>query len=473
MKTETPWSRFDLGLVTIEFVTAMLVGAGDSDGLHDDVFACDANGLPVLPATSIAGVLRHALAGSADPATDSACRELFGYQAGPEGKSSAVRFSFGHLHDARDLPVRARGASDDAVIRFLRAGSTRDHVRIDGRGVVDDRGKFDELVVPAGARFTFEVSVDHACGKRFTDIVSLLEQHQVRFGRRSRSGLGHFRVVRAKFVTVDLSKPEGVDLMGRLPVCLRDLAEDRSGLLQQVSLGKEATATGWARCRVTLNPLGTWAIGGGDPTGREPSVGREKEWDRLPLTEGRVLWKESGGKSIGEVRSGRGAAFLIPGSSVKGALRHRVGFHARRLGGKWLKSGMDKPAPDPAELTLFGSVRDREGGRPGRVFISDVYLEPGEVSYVAQQHVSLDRFTQGPMDHLLFDELTLGDARIVLDILVRDPDSLDDHGRKALQCSLDDLCEGRLAVGVGRGHGRFHGTVEWLDGTPLSGGQAR
>jgi len=472
MTITVPWRRFDLGLVTIEFVTAMLIGAGDSDGLHDDVFVTDANGLPAIPAPTIAGILRHALAGTGDPSADPTCRALFGFQAGSEGQASAVRISFGHLHDGSDLPVPARGASEDDVTRFVRAGCTRDHVRIDGRGVVDDRGKFDELVVPAGARFSFEVSVDHAAGKRFADMLALLGQAQVRMGRRSRSGLGQFRVVRAACTTVDLTRPEGVERMARLPVCLRELAENKGDLLDPVPLGRGVAAEGWARCRVELEPEGTWMIGGGDPSGREPSEGRTNEWDRLPLTEGRLHWKDAGGKSVGEVRRGVDAPFLVPGSSVKGALRHRIGFHARRLEGQWLQPGQGRPSPVQAEVDLFGSARDDEGGSPGRVFFSDVCLQPTEVAYVPLQHVSLDRFTQGPMDHLLFDELTLGAASIVLELFVRDPESLDAVARQAFARALEDLCQGRLAVGVGRGQGRFRGKVEWLDGGSWSGGQA-
>lgn len=472
MTTAPVWGTFDLGLVTIEFETALLVGAGSSDGLHDEVFVTDANGLPAIPATTLAGVLRHTLAGTGDPGSDPSCRSLFGFQDGAEGQVSAVRLSFGHLHDAGDLPVKARDAAQDAVTRFLQVGTIRDHVRIGGQGTVDDRGKFDERVVPAGARFTFEVCVDHASGKRFTDIVALLNQAQVRIGRRSRSGLGAFRLIRARSTTVDLTRPEGVALMAKIPVCLRELAEDKAGHLKDLLPAGRGTAPGWARCRLTLEPQGTWAIGGGSPTGREPLLGKDKQWDRLPLTEGRIIWKDGQAKVRADIREGRDAAFLVPGSSIKGALRHRTAFHARRLSGIWLKPELTDSSPTKAEAELFGEIRGQETGRPGRVFIADVVLHQESAPYVAHQHVSLDRFTQGPMDHLLFDELTLGPTKLVIEVLIRDPESLDETTRKALACALNDLSAGRLGLGVGRGHGKFRGKVEWLEGGSLSGGQA-
>jgi len=51
-----------LARLTIEFETAFIIGGGQDDLLFDDVFVADANGLPTLPGSSLAGVLRHAWA---------------------------------------------------------------------------------------------------------------------------------------------------------------------------------------------------------------------------------------------------------------------------------------------------------------------------------------------------------------------------------------------------------------------------
>jgi hypothetical protein len=111
-------------------------------------------------------------------------------------------------------------------------------------------------------------------------------------------------------------------------------------------------------------------------------------------------------------------------------------------------------------------MRKGEEGRPGKVYISDVYVK-AETEFVAQHHVSLDRFTQGPMDHLLFDELSLGDCTIKLDVAVQLDADLDGTARQALVAALEDLCAGRLALGAGRGHGRFKGKLTWKSGAGL------
>jgi hypothetical protein len=70
------------------------------------------------------------------------------------------------------------------------------------------------------------------------------------------------------------------------------------------------------------------------------------------------------------------------------------------------------------------------------------------------------------MDHLLYDELVLGQTDVVIHVAIQDVD-LEDDARIAFTQALADLCEGRLAIGAGRGHGRFDGEVVWLEDKSL------
>lgn len=462
--TRSPWAQFDIGLVTIEFTTPFLIGAGESDHLHDDVFQVDANGLPCIPGATLAGILRHAFADGGDPATAEACRRLFGYQDSDDGEASALRVSFGLIHDASDRPVTARGTAIDEVLSFFKAGVTRDHARIGMHGVVDGRGKFDELVVPAGARFTFELAVSHSSAQRIKDVLAVLARSELRIGRRSRSGLGSFQVVRARVATFDMREAADIKRLAKLPVDLRAMAAHEG--LAALSVPNPLAGSAWGHYELQLQPVGTWVIGGGVTTGREPSAGRDRPWGRLPLTERYVRWEEGKNGSRGKVVTPQDAPFVVPGSSVKGALRHRTAFHARRLAGQWLEQGAESPGPTVEELVLYGDIKNEDGGSPGRVFISDAFVD-AKTAYVPQQHVSLDRFTQGPMDHLLFDELAVGSCSISLKLSIQRDDRFDSTTLEALKAALIDLCQGRLALGAGRGHGRFKGTLKWLSGADL------
>lgn len=461
MLSDHNWAKFELGYITIELTSAFLVADSDGDQLFDDVFVKDANGLPCIPGESLAGILRHAIAGPNDPETDDTCRGVFGYQARGAGDASKVRVSYAHVHDKNDRPVPFRGApTDDSVLAALQAGVGRDHVRIGMTGAVDDRGKFDVRLVPAGARFTFELAVSGNSPLRLKDLIGELSHPALRIGGKTRRGLGAFKIVRVKSASFDLTRDADLKRLKQLPVALEKAALSKD--LGDLKDWPKPQRGQWLQGRLNLTPVGTWMIGGGTPTGSEPKKADDKPWDDVPLSERRIQWSAQG---QGRVERDEEAQFLIPGTSVKGALRHRTAFHCRRLRGEWLEADLDY-GTTPEEEYLFGDVRSREGGRPGRVFISDFFLKQ-RPAYEALQHVSLDRFTQGPMDHLLFDELALGKATLELEIAIQqsedwetDPVAL--RAREALNWALEDLRNGRLSLGAGRGHGRFKGDkIQW------------
>jgi CRISPR/Cas system CSM-associated protein Csm3 (group 7 of RAMP superfamily) len=463
------WKKFDQALVTIELETAFIVAAQDGDTLFDSVFVSDANGLPCIPGDSLAGILRHALADGKDPQTCERCRKVFGFQQHDSGDASKIRVSFAHPHGKDNLPVACRLAKiDDPVLAALAAGVGRDHVRIGGHGAVDERGKFDELLVPAGARFTFEIALSSESGLQVSDILKLLAASSWRIGGRTRSGLGRFKVIQCLSASFDLSNKDSLERLSKLPVALEKAAV--STILKPTKIPTAGPSTTDRTGKIRLKPIGTWVVGGGISTGREPERSKDNSWKSIPLSERRISWSTDRGEVLSEDKT----PYLLPASSVKGALRHRTAFHARRLRQEWM--GKHEPTT-PEEEYLFGEVRGNSVrrdvlGSAGKVYLGDVYINP-DIALQSLQHVSLDRFTQGPMDHLLFDELCLGQYSLELEIEIRLPkDDSEDIARQALTAALQDLCEGRLAIGAGRGHGRFKGKIEWPNGNPLRLGEA-
>lgn len=457
---KNPWQKFELAYVTIELETAFLIGAGESDHLFDSVFVTDATGLPSIPGESLGGVMRHALAGAEGSRNDDRCKELFGFQQRDDGAASRIRISYAHCHGQDDKPVAFRtDLKEDPVLAALAAGVGRDHVRIGMHGAVDGRGKFDELLVPAGARFTFEICLSDESPVPLQELIALLAGPDLNIGGKTRRGLGRFKVVRVKSARFDLNQKTDLERLSRIPVALEKAA--LSSELKTVDLPKPNIRPDTLHATIQLKPIGTWMVGGGIPTGREPQREKDGPWDRVPLSERKIVWTRQGNQELGQVLSDEKSPFLIPGSSVKGALRHRTAFHLRRLQEIWTAEEVSE------ESKLFGDVRGASEGRPGCVYIGDVYLA-ANTPLEGLQHVSLDRFTQAPMDHLLYDELVLGSCQLELKLSIHftsESDSL--LARKALSAALNDLCEGRLAFGAGRGHGRFIGALEWQEGRDL------
>jgi CRISPR/Cas system CMR subunit Cmr4 (Cas7 group RAMP superfamily) len=457
-------ARQSIARVTIEAVTPFTVGTGGGDDLRDSICVTDANGLPAIPGSSLAGVLRHALAGPEGPDRDPRCRDLFGYQERDQGQSSRLEVSWAQVHDEQDRPVpfrRPGGAPLSAVLAYLAVGVTRDHVRLNERGAVDDHGKFDETLVPAGARFTFELTVSDPGAGEMDRLLEILASPALRLGGRSRRGCGRFTVVRVLRRDFDLTRPgDRADWM-TLPRALHQEAK----CLRPVEPPRAAAPGGYASVRLVLRPEDYWLVGGGEPLEEYARGGKIP--DLLPVTEARIVW--TGGRAaIGQLQK------LLPASAVKGALRHRVAFHARRAAGAWAPdAGPVAPGDTPPAVTaLFGEAKDARGadGEPGRVFLSDLYLRDTQSRPGHLDHVCIDRFTAGPMDGMLFGEAPLfaGEQEIVVEVVV-DRRGLQAADLRLLDRALRDLAGGRLALGGGanRGHGYFRGRLEpddWLGG---------
>ena len=417
---------FEIARVTLEFSSPMLIGTGSGDHQADAVCVTDANDLPTIPGTSIAGVLRHAWSQTYGTAS---AEQLFGH-GGAKQRRSRVTTSWGVLHDASGLPVPARGAPEDEVTRFARAGIVRDHVRIGERGVGERGGKFDERVVPAGVRFTFELRVDE--GPRASELVAQLRRPDVALGGRSRRGLGAFDVIEVRTRCFDLRVPDDFSRWSRHPTALRT----SSDVLDAQSLpevGGKARRT----YSIELEAEDFLLVGSGAPLKGK----RFEHVDHFPIREPRIRWRDGHG------RVDNPGCWLMPGTGVKGALRHRTLF--------WAVAALGEVEGNAATDALFGHVRDDDQGVPGRVFIPDVQIEDADVHVLS--HVRLDRFTMGPMDGMLYGEAPLKpNGPISFTITVSEDD---DSCTDAFERALDDLVEGRLALGAGanRGHGYFRG----------------
>ena len=144
-----PYTHRCVMRATIQFTTPFLVGAGREGDMADVVFVADANGLPAIPGSSIAGVLRAAFA-SAHPEAE--VNNLFGYQGRrekgdggkpPGGEGSRIAVSWGCIHDSKDVPVEGIISEDrlaDPVLKSAMNPTIRDHVRITHKGVAEASG---------------------------------------------------------------------------------------------------------------------------------------------------------------------------------------------------------------------------------------------------------------------------------------------------------------------------------------------
>lgn len=471
--------------VTIMFTTPFAISSGRSMGSGAAEVMSDANGLPAIPATSMVGALRHAFedrlivdgVSEADAALEAG--KLFGPPVDVDGTASPLSVSSAHIHDADDRPVDGLVAPNDRrladpVLENARKGLRRDRVRLSHRGMSDGRGKFEERMVAAGHRFTFDMTLrgDETVKPGWRLILGLLQDPDLRLGGGTRRGRGGFEVLRLSGRTFDLRDPEDYAAYAAVPAAL-DAPSTLPGLEAKAEDARPSVT-------ITLRDLhadGPWLFGGGPPEGNEGMA---------PVVEPQVRWE----KDHGHVDEA--PVHYVPATSLKGALAHRLAWHYNRLTGTFAVKDRDLEqhvgAANRAVRALLGCVEQSsqaaggEVGRRGWLVLDDIYLSARAASEEVH-HVSLDRFSGGARSGLLFSERVLDPVALRTDytltvIPTLAPYDEDDADvRRALRATLDDIRRGRLSFGggTGRGNGRLRcAAVEWSDGgTWIDSGQLR
>jgi len=492
-------SQLHIARVVLEAVTPLSISTGSPDGMFDSALVRDANDLPAIPATSLAGVLRNLYT---QQHGSEAAQRLFGYQHRDDGAASRLHVGWGHLLDSCGraacgllLGPEAQRLRDDPLLADARAQQDhpthRNRVRLTHRGAAAATGKFDRTVLPAGHRFAVELRLQTAPDETedpWQSLLSLLGHPGLRLGGGVRAGLGRMRCISLHAGRFDLRQPAQAQALARLgadPSATQGL--DARPIPQfPVAHWLDSTLRLDARpmpqfpgvdrldSTLSLDAHNLWRIGQGDV-----AIGNigpdDKTPDLLPVTERRVLWKDG----RGQVNAQR--ELLLPATALKGVLAHRMAFHAWRFAGRWAdqEHARDRdghPIPPPEVLALFGKIKDKaEAGQApqgwaGCLFIDDTYLPVQQVNSTRLMHNSIDRFTGGVREHMLFEEENVygGQAAVHLSIdLQRLKLAASVHGttlaaiQKAFVAALRDLGEGRLALGARStsGNGFFRAVI--------------
>lgn len=501
-KLKIPHSKRVIARVVIELTAPMSISTGELGAVADNALVCDANGLPTIPGASLAGVLRSVwLPGDMRLAEDDPIGDdddktgiAFGFQEAtdddtePPGRRSLVRVSWGAIHDATDRPVTAlmtqRALRADPVLEAALVPVVRDHVRIDHRGTANDTGKFTRASVMMGHRFTIELETSGDQAEALMQAqVEALASAQTRLGGRSRAGLGAFKLLSAQQRVYDLSTRDGLADWTTRSI---DLSER---LMGAVSMPWQTDAP--AELELRLKATEPWHVGAGDGAGLDGAVNTPPKDDPqavhyspdiLPYTERRIVWQNKEGHVSAP-------QLVLPAASIKGALRHRTAFHLQcRTGGAIAPSADGSSVEDPLQETdtlpgieaLFGTIKrsskrhgkesgeETERGQVGLLFIEDVRLPVRGL--LSTTHVSLDRFTGGPLAGHLFTEISVDDStRFSLSMQLRSADGREikisselGDALRALRAAIEDLLNDGLQLGggAGRGYGYFEGTVD-------------
>lgn len=505
--------------ILIEAKTPLAVGSGDKDLLLDNPIIRDAFDLPYIPATGLAGVLRHAFKdfGTKDEETINC---LFGYQEekSETGKGSRLILSSAHLFAGKNKVAdgleNAQELQEELqkTLLFLQ----RDHARINHKGVADKEGygKFESQLLARGTRFVFEMELwgNQADQTHWETLLRLLAHPFFRIGGGTRKGFGELEVNTCWHRTLDLREQE--DLAKYLAKTTQITLPVLDGYSKFEYSDKDKQASNFVHYQLEINPRDFFLFDGQfdiavfeDKTLMNDVKNQKiKLPDMTPKTEQCVTWDSNDNPQLSEYK------WLIPATSVKGAIAHRVAFYYNKAAGNYaqpktkiiaemenyLQNTPPPTTPEEAKdqkdqinkylamlngdfekfvgienaavLALFGreAAEDKETkeqlGRRGKVIISDVYVPKAKTEKVLN-HVKIDRFTGGAIDTALFSEkVAHTKEKFVLDIFVEASALEDEKIKEAFKQTLKDLVNEQLPLGGGvmRGHGMMRGTLKTI-----------
>ena len=463
-------------------------------------FARDGADHPVLTGRSVKGAVQAACKKYFDETKNSALRRLWGGLSDRGAWASALTFHTVDLHDAEVFPGSEGGSDQDGAGRL----PTRMGIAIDRYwGAAGDTALFEHEYVPAGRPLTLTItaqagsmpenrpgdpgapfggvsecqSVTEADVERlFSIILGVLKSGRVSFGGRRNAGWGRVRPVMRpgsdKFWVLTGASLGTRD--GLLNWLDNGCGKDMSARIKPIEFDEPD--------RVRIN------IGWNSPTGilvadprlsRVESARNESDEDEAP--ENNTKATKEGGKTAREaepggerndsrdeddpdefiptrhLRSGPGEndPIVLPGSSVRGALRSRASRIARtilaaRRGSvdDWPNIGVhDQLAHDPDLVQrLFGSTERR-----GALTVLDT-LAASNGSTRLITHNAGDRWTGGVAGGTLYGE-EVHDATWKNIVLELDLEVLfkDDNRRRAAWCLLGlvlaELAAGTLPLG--------------------------
>lgn len=444
-----------LAHIILEAETPIVIGSGRKTMLTDSEILKDYNGLPYIPGTSIAGVIRHALPVDLG-------NKFFGLKDDKNNKGSEIIFSEAKLLNGSGLVIDRLCDTVDNFSKRFKNLPKRNHVRISHRGVAEDHGKFDEEVIYKGCRFCFEIemvarsSEKEYASNTFDQVLTEIQKDTFRIGGGTRSGFGKMHSVSIKKRSFDLKKKEELSSYLATSSCL-----EKDYCSGWEDFDNSSEDHNWIKYSLTLTPQDFFSFGSGKG---------DNDVDTVPVKESYVKWDGNNGFFVEN-------ALLIPASSLKGALAHRVAYYYNL---KHKIYAMQIPVEEfenytgsnnPAVRMLFGCQKEGEGEtvqKRGIAIFNDIFADyPGDKIL---NHVAIDRFTGGAMDGALYSEKVVdgkGELTFHTEVLIEKLPAIDNNdidtqtiykdAIEAFKKALGDIDKGLLPLGGGngRGHGIF------------------
>ena len=431
---------------TLVLAAPLLIGTGGNGAGQDvdDEVLKTKGGQPFIPGTSLAGALRDFM--TAENALG--MRLLFGTEAAYERQHNAAWQSSIRIDDVKlnnvEIVVRD-GVSLDEI-----TGTAIEHHKFDYEAVGSGAtGKFFAEITQRGIHERYEDAMKEA-----VDLLAHRLAAGFSLGAHTAKGFGEIHVGELKVYRYDFKNPDHV----------------------RAWLGSEEKTEVLVEPEVYERQKGFYAK---DDCVLEAKFALKSSLlvrDYARAMEVKTAERMDKGTSVQALMLRENDHWLIPGASIKGALRHRAAEILRKL-------DIDSTLLD----CMMGPSLDRIKEKPdekwkSRLLVSEVRLEDG-VAARLQTRVRIDRFTGGKIVTRLFTEAPVWQTekeRAVLSmrLVLHEPKEEERAWQIGLLLLLlKELSLGRLALGGEKGIGRgvlegrgavlhYHGEEITWDATP-------
>jgi len=451
--------------IVLEADTPLFVGSGDSSLLKDALVQRGFNGLPMIPGTALTGVLRHSILDVLDEKLEekSKWEQIFGYQERNKGVGSRLRISSAYMMVNENQVAEGLHIAIDEKVKVKYDNlPSRQHVRIDHKGVAEKGKLFDNDVVYKGTLFKFEIELigDKTDENNWQEIINKIHGPLFRLGQGTRNGYGKLKINSIKSKIFDLTNDADFNDYTDF-----DASLNNDTYLGDLKINDLDQSENLLNYKLELTPDSDFFIfseGYGDT-----------DVDNKPLEEEVAFYNNRTIEFDHQT--------VIPASSIKGALAHRTAFHFNKLKEHWadnLNTKDDKARETQIKLwtgifndavfELFGAeggAKREEGAHRGKVIIDDLYYSDKELkNNKIFNHVAIDRFTGGAMEGALFSEKVsqlVGVHKIKLEIVI-EKSSTSQYVIEAFENALLDITKGLLPLGgmTTKGMGIFTGTLK-------------
>ena len=410
----------------LELESPLIIGSGQDEFADVEVMK-DKNGKPFIPATSLTGVLRHYFERNISDKNNPDFERFWGTSKKTSKAEEEKDDGFQSSFTCRDL------YTDNAKNAKIKI---RDGVKIDSRTqTAQDKAKYDFEIIEKGAKFDlfWEVTLRKNNSKETYDrvLASLIEalvDGTILIGAKTNSGFGKCKLTDIQIFDFDFTRKEDV-----LKWLTQEFKDGKSEL--------DARPFQFQRDVFTIDA-------------------------KFAVKNSIIIRAYSEKADMSDVTSLTSAeSFVLPGTSLKGAIRHRALKILKTLcPAGLLKMGIPEKKIDE----LFGTAGKDIEPIKGRVLVEEKeinYIEP-----VLQNRIKIDRFTGGTIKTALFDSMPLWskkDNSESVDVSIKMLDYKPWEAGLMMQVLKDLWCED-LAVGGEKSIGRgvlngLYARIKWED----------